>query len=172
MASSNIGIYDHNQFSFRKESRNQKLANAPRKLRRHLPIWADVLILLVIVGAAGAVGYYFTHPSPHRSAAAITTNFAEMVGSGNYLAAASDVNPADRTTALRTMRSNDGVPGGDFANVHTTKLASSSVTGTTARVVIQACNDSLACNDLPAVPCVEIAGKWYVSWTQLLQAVG
>jgi hypothetical protein len=172
MANSNIGIYDNNQFAYRKESRNQQLANAPRKLRRHLPLWADILIVLVIVAALGAGGYYFTHPSPHRSAPAIATNFVEMVGSGNYLAAASDVDPADRSTALTTMRQQGGVPGGDFAGVHSTKLGSSSVTGTTASVVIQACNDSLACNDLPAVPAVEVGGKWYVSWSQLVREVG
>jgi cytoskeletal protein RodZ len=172
MANSNIGIYDNNQFAYRKESRTEQLANAPRKMRRHLPLWLDILIILVIIGGLGAGGYFLTHPSPHHSSTAIATNFAEMVGSSNYLAAANDVDPADRATALSTMRSQGGVPGGAFADVHSTKLASSSVTGTTGSVVIQSCNVSLACNDLPALPTVEIAGKWYVSWSQLIQSLG
>lgn len=166
---SNIGVYDNNQFTYRKPSRHQTMVNAPRKLKRRLPIWLIVLILLVIVGAASAVGYKFTHPSPHHSAAAVASNFVHDLGIGNYEAASTDIDPSDSAKALAVLESMKGVPGGDFAAPGATKLGSSTVTGQTATVVIQACNSDLACNALPTVPCIEIKGLWYVSWLPLLE---
>lgn len=171
-AMSNIGVYDDNQFTYRKASRHQTMINAPRKLKRRLPLWFDVLIVVLIVGAASAVGYVLTHPSPHRSAVAVANNFVHDIGSGNYKAAALDIDPTDSAKALTVFESSKGVPGGAFAGIGATKLGTSNVTGQTASVVIQACNSSLACNNLPAVPCIEISGLWYVSWIPLLESVG
>ncbi len=167
---SNIGVFDDNQFTHRKPSRHQTMVNAPRKLKRRLPLWFDVLIVVVLVGAASAVGYVLTHPSPHRSAIAVANDFVHQVGTGNYKQAAADIDPADSAKALAVLKSMKGVPGGAFAGVGATKIGTSSVTGQTASVVIQACNASLACNNLPAVPCIEIKGLWYVSWIPLLES--
>ena len=165
-----IGVYDDNQYTFRKASRHETMTTAERKLKRHLPIWFNVLIVLVLVGAASAVGYVLTHPSPHRSATSIANDFVHQIGTGNYKSAATDIDPADATRALAVLDSMNGLPGGTYAGTGATKLATSSVTGQTASVVIQACNASLACNDLPAVPCIEIKGLWYVSWIPLIQS--
>jgi hypothetical protein len=166
------GVYDDNQFAYRKASRHETMTTASRKLKRRLPLWFDVLIVLVLVGALSAVGFVLTHPSPHRSATAIATDFVHQVGTGNYKAAASDIDPSDSAKALEVLDSTNGMPGGTFAGTGATKLATSSVTGDTASVVIQACNSSLACNDLPPVPCIKIKGLWYVSWIPLLQSAG
>jgi hypothetical protein len=166
---SNTGVYDNNQFTYRKPTRHQTMVNAPRKLKRRLPLWVDVLIVLALVGVAGGVGYKFTHPSPHHSAAAIATDFVHQIGTGDYQVAALDVDPVDSAKALAVLESTKGVPGGDFAASGATKLGSSTVTGQTASVVVQACNASLACNDLAPIPCVEIDGLWYVSWVPLLE---
>lgn len=166
----NVSVYEDNQFTYRKPSRAETLAGSPRKLRRHLPLWLDALIVLVVVGAAGAVGYKFTHPSPHHSAQAISSDFVLDVSAGNYTAAASDVDPGDRAEALKTMRADSGVPGGQFVGAHSLTLASQTVTGSTATVLLKACNSELACNSLPPMPCVEVKGQWYVSWFPLLQA--
>jgi hypothetical protein len=168
--SSSISTFNDNQFAYRRATRNEVIASSPRKLKRHMPLWLDAIIVLALLGGAGYVGYVLTHPSPHRSATAIATNFVEQIGSGNLSAAAADVDPADQVSALSTLRSNGGMPGGEFADTHSTKPGSTNVTGTTATVVISACNSSLACNDLPPVPCVEVGGKWYVSWRPLLQS--
>ena len=164
------GVYDDNQFAYHKASRHETMTTAPRKMKRHLPIWFDVLILIVLVGAASAVGYVLTHPSPHRSATAIATDFVHQVGSGNYAAAAKDIDPSDSAKALQVLDSTNGMPGGAYAGTGATKPGTSTVTGDTGSVVIQACNASLACNDLPAVPTIEIKGLWYVSWIPLIQS--
>jgi len=169
MASS-TSTFNDNQFTYRKASRHEVLSTAPRKLKRHLPLWLEALIVVAILGAAGYVGFVLTHPSPHRSATAIATNFVQQIGSDNFEAAAADVDPADQAGALRTLRSSAGMPGGEFAGTHTTQAGSTDQTGTTASVVVKACNSSLACNDLPPVPCVEIGGRWYVSWGPLLKS--
>jgi hypothetical protein len=170
---SNIGVYDNNQFAYRKASRNQAMAAAPRKLKRRLPIWMDILIILIVIGAASAAGFVLTHPSPHRSAVAVASNFVHQMGTADYKMAAADIDPADSARALSVLDSMNGLPGGAFADVQgATKLGTSNVTGQTATVVIQACNASLACNDLPTIPCVEINGKWYVSWIALIESTG
>ena len=166
-----ISAYDDNQFAYRKPTRHQTMVGAERRMKRHLPLWLDILIILIVVGGASAAGWILSHPSAHRSPGTIATDFAVQVGGGDYTAAASDVDPADQAVALKTMRSDAGVPGGVLAGTHSTKLGSQSVSGTTASVVVQACNDSLACNNLPAIPCIEINGKWYVAWTPLLQSL-
>jgi cytoskeletal protein RodZ len=166
-----ISTYDDNQFAYRKPTRNNAMLNADRKLKRRLPLWLYVMIILVVVGGVGATGWILAHPSAHRSPATIATDFAVQVGGGNYAAAASDVDPADQATALATLKSDSGVPGGVLAGVQTTQLGSSTTSGTTAEVVVKACNLSLACNPLPAIPCIEIKGKWYVAWTPLLQSL-
>jgi hypothetical protein len=164
-------IYNDNQFSFHKQTRHEKLTSGQGRRRRgHLPLWMDILIILVIVAVAGTVGFILTHPSPHRSADGIATDFAHQVGSGNYLNASKDVDPSEQASALSEMRSKGGLPSGDFAGVHTTQLDSSNVTGTTASVVLKSCNSSLACNPLPAIPCEEIGGKWYVDWGLLIDS--
>ena len=81
-AMSNIGVYDNNQFTYRKPSRHQSMVSAQRKMKRRLPIWFDVLIVVLLVGAASAVGYVLTHPSPHRSATAVANSFVHDVGAG------------------------------------------------------------------------------------------
>jgi hypothetical protein len=164
------GVYDDNQFAYRKASRHETITTAQRKLKRRLPLWFDVLIVIVLVGAASAVGYVLTHPSPHRSADAVATDFVHEIGSGNYHAAAKDIDPSDSAKALEVLESTNGLPGGTFAGTGATKGATSAVTGDTASVIIQACNSSLACNNLPAVPCIEIKGLWYVSWIPLIQS--
>jgi hypothetical protein len=144
-------VYDNNQFSYRKTSRNQTMSNAPRKMRRHLPLWLEALLVLALIAGLGTGGYILTHPSPHRSAVAIAGDFIQKVSAGNYAGAAADVDPANRAQALTYMEAQNGMPGGVFDGTHSTKLGSSNVTGTTATVVIQACNSSLACVDLPPV---------------------
>jgi hypothetical protein len=168
---SNIGVYEDNQFTYRKPSRHQKMVSAPRKMKRRLPLWFDVLIALVLIGAASAVGYVLTHPSPHRSAVSVANSFVHDVGTGNYKAAAADIDPSDSAKALTVMDSQKGVPGGDFAGIGATKIGTSTVTGQSGSVVIQACNASLACNNLPAIPCIEVNGLWYVSWIPLLESL-
>jgi hypothetical protein len=163
-------VYDNNQFAYRKTSRNQAISNKPQKMKRHLPLWFEALLILALIAVAGTVGYILTHPSPHRSPVAIATDFIEKVSAGNYVGAASDVDPADRAKALSLMQSQNGVPGGFFTGIHSTKVGSSNVTGDTGSAVIQACNASLACVDLPAVPSVKVDGSWYVSWIPLLQS--
>jgi hypothetical protein len=147
------------------------MVTSERKLRRHLPLWLDVLIILAVVGGAGGAGWVLSHPSAHRSPATIATDFVVQIGSGNYAAAASDVDPADRAPALATLKSDAGVPGGALNGAHATKLGSSTTSGSTASVVVQACNSSLACNNLPVIPCIKIDGAWYVAWTPLLQSL-
>jgi hypothetical protein len=163
-------IYDDNQFAFHKQTRHEQITAGRGRRRGHLPLWIDVLIVLVIVGAVGTVGFILTHPSPHRSAAAIATDFVHQVGSGNYLNASKDIDPSEQASALAALRSPSGVVRGQYAGVHTTQLGSSQVTGTTASVVVKACNSSLACNPLPTIPCEEIGGKWYVDWGLLIDS--
>jgi hypothetical protein len=88
-----ISAYDDNHFAYRKPTRNQTMVTSERKLRRHLPLWLDVLIILAVVGGAGGAGWVLSHPSAHRSPATIATDFVVQIGSGNYAAAASDVDP-------------------------------------------------------------------------------
>jgi cytoskeletal protein RodZ len=166
-----ISAYDDNQFAYRKPTRAQTKLTSERKLRRHLPLWLDALIILILVGGAGAAGWILSHPSAHRSPDTIATDFAVQVGSANYVAAAADVDPADRAAALATLKSDAGVPGGALDGTHSTKLGSSTTSGTTANVVVQSCNTSLACNNLPVIPCIKIDGAWYVAWTPLLQSL-
>ncbi len=166
-----ISAYDDNHFAFRKTTRNQAMVSSDRKLKRRLPLWLYCLIILVIVGGVGGVGWFFTHPSAHRSPATIAADFTVQVGNSNWVAAASDVDPANRATALATLKSDAGVPGGAIDGVQTTKLASSTTSGTTAQVVLQACNSSLACNDMPPIPCIEVDGSWYVAWNPLLESL-
>ncbi len=166
-----ISTYDDNQFAYRKPTRNHTMLHSERKLKRRLPLWLYITIILVVVGGVSATGWILAHPSAHRSPATIVTDFAVQVGSGNYAAAASDVDPADQATALTTLKADAGVPGGILTGVQTTQMGSSTTSGTTAEVVIKACNSSLACNPLPAIPCIEVKGKWYVAWNPLLQAL-
>ena len=164
-------IYDDNQFSFHRQTRHERITGKQAGGRHgHLPLWLDALIIIFVVAVAGAVGFVLTHPSPHRSADAIATDFVHQVGAGNYLNASKDVDPSEQATALSFMRTKGGLPNASFAGVHTTQLDSSSVTGTTASVVLKSCNSSLACNPLPAVPAEEISGKWYVDWGLLIDS--
>jgi hypothetical protein len=164
------GIYESNQFAYRKPTRNQTMAAAPRKVKGHFPIWINIAILIVVVGAAGAVGYKLTHPSVHHSPVAIATDFAQKVSAGQYKAAMADVDPADQAKALSYMEQQSGVSNGAFADVHSTKLSSQQINGTSASVVIQACNQSFACNALPPIPCIQIKGSWYVNWIPFLNS--
>jgi hypothetical protein len=164
-------IYDDNQFAYHKRTRHEQITSGQTRRKGHLPIWLDLIFVVIIVGAAGAVGFVLTHPSPHRSAIAIASNFVEQVGSGNYAAAARDVDPSDQASALSNLNSENGFVGGQFANAHTIQYDSSTVSGTSGSVVLKACNSSLACNPLPPVPCIEIKGSWYVSWVTLLQSL-
>jgi len=169
----NISVTDNNQFTYRKASRNQTLAATPRKLKKRLPLWIDILLILIVIGAAGAVGYYFTHPSVHRAPDAVANNFAQQVGTADYTGASDDVDPADKTAALAALSQPGGQTGGlidgVFGATHSTQIGTSTESGSTASVIIKACNSDLACNDLPAIPCERIAGKWYVDWTLLIQ---
>ena len=79
-----ISAYDDNHFAYRKPTRNQTMVGAERKMKRHLPLWLDVLIILVLVAAAGTVGFVLTHPSAHRSPGTIATDFASP-GRGRQL---------------------------------------------------------------------------------------
>lgn len=106
-----ISAYDDNHFAFRKTTRNQAMVSSDRKLKRRLPLWLYCLIILVIVGGVGGVGWFFTHPSAHRSPATIAADFTVQVGNSNWVAAASDVDPANRATTLATLKSDAGVPG-------------------------------------------------------------
>jgi hypothetical protein len=162
-------FYDDNQFAIHKQTRHEKITTVSRKQRGHLPLWLDAILIIIVVGAAGAVGFVLTHPSPHRSGQAIATDFVQQVGAGNYQKASKDVDPAEQTTALKTLNSQSGVPGGSFAAVHTTQFGSESGSGTSETVVIKACNASLSCNPLPPIPVEEIHGQWYVAWGLLLQ---
>ncbi len=166
-----ISAYDDNQFAYRKPTRIQSKMGAQRKMRRHLPLWLDGLLIVVLVAVASGVGYVLTHPSAHRSPSTIATDFVFQIGSGNYTAADADVDPVDRAAALTTMRTYSGIPGGALAGTHATKVASQIISGTAASVVLQACNGSLACNNLPAIPCVEVDGQWYVAWNLLLRSL-
>jgi len=166
-----ISAYDENHFAYRKPTRNQTMVTSKRKLKRRLPLWLYIGIILVIVGGVGGTGWILAHPSAHRSPATIATDFVVQVGSANYAAAASDVDPADQATALATLKSDGGVPGGALSGVQTTQLGSSTTSGTTAQVIVKGCNSSLSCNPLPEIPCIEIGGKWYVAWTPLLQSL-
>jgi hypothetical protein len=163
-------IYNDNQFAFHKQTRHEQITAGRGHRRGHLPLWIDALIVIVIVGAAGTVAFVLTHPSPHRSADAIATDFVHQVGAGNYLNASKDVDPSDQAAALAALRSPSGAVAGMYAGVHTTQLGSSQVTGTTASVELKACNSSLACDPLPTVPCEEIGGKWYVDWGLLIDS--
>lgn len=164
------GIYESNQFTYRKPTRNQAMTSTPRKVKGHFPIWLNIAIILVVVGAAGAVGYKLTHPSLHHSPVSISTDFAQKLSAGQYQAAMSDVDPADQAKALSYMDKQNGIPNLAFADVHTTKLSSQTINGTSATVVIQACNQSFACNALPPIPCIEIKGAWYVNWIPFLNS--
>ncbi len=166
-----ISAYEDNQFAYRKPTRNHSMMTSERKLKRRLPLWLYITIILVVIGGVGGAGWILAHPSAHRSPATIATDFAVQVGGGNYAAAASDVDPADQATALATLKSDGGVPGGVLAGVQTTQLGSSTTSGTTAEVIVKACNSSFSCNPLPEIPCIEINGKWYVAWTPLLQSL-
>jgi hypothetical protein len=157
--------YDDNPFAFHKQTRHEQITTAKVKRRGHLPLWVDAVIILLIVGAAGAVGYVLTHPSVYRSPDAIAVDFAHQMGSGDYQNASKDVDPKEQASALSLLRSEgQQVLNGDFIGVHTTQVASSQVTGTTASVELKSCNASLACNPLPTIPCEETDGKWYVDW--------
>jgi hypothetical protein len=166
-------FHDENQFAIHRQTRHEKITSkgAGRNRRGHFPLWLDAIFIIIVVGAAAAVGFVLTHPSPHRSAEAIATNFVQQVGAGNYEIASKDVDPAEQATALKTLASQSGVPGGVYAAVHTTQFGSESGSGTSETVVIKACNSSLACNPLPAIPCEEIHGQWYVDWGLLLQTL-
>jgi hypothetical protein len=162
-------VYEDNQFAIHRQTRHEKITTTARKQRGHLPLWLDAIFIIIVVGAAGAIGFVLTHPSPHRSAQAIATDFVQQVGAGNYVKASKDVDPAEQATALKTLNSQSGVPGGEYAAVHTTQFDSESGSGTSETVILKACNASLACNPIPPVPVEEIHGQWYVAWGLLLQ---
>jgi hypothetical protein len=162
-------FYEENQFAIHRQTRHEKITATGRKQRGHLPLWLDAIFIVIVVGAAGAVGFILTHPSPHRSAQAIATNFVQQIGAGNYVNASKDVEPSEQASALSTLKSQSGVPGGDYATVHTTQFDSESGSGTSETVTLKSCNSSLACNPLPPVPVEEIHGQWYVAWGLLLQ---
>jgi hypothetical protein len=173
---SNISVYDNNQFAYRKASRNQTLSAAPRKLKRHLPLWLNIILILIVVAVAGAVGYVLTHPSVHRSPDAVANNFAQQVGNADYIGASYDIDPANKAAALAAMSQPGGELGslvdGVFGTTHSTQIGTSTESGSTASVIVKACNQDLACNELPAIPCTRVNGKWYVDWTLLIQSLG
>jgi hypothetical protein len=163
-------IYDDNQFAIHRQTRHEKITGAKTRRRGHFPLWLDAILILIVVAAAGSIGFVLTHPSPHRSAEGIATDFVHQVGDGDYLNASKDVEPAEQATALAALRSQAGIPNNpSFSEVHTTQFGSETGSGTTAMVIIKSCNSSLACNPLPAIPCQEVDGKWYVAWGLFLQ---
>ena len=136
-----ISAYDDNQFAYRKPTRHQTMVGAERKLKRHLPLWLDILIILVVVGGAGAAGWILSHPSAHRSPGTIATDFAVQVGSGNYAAAASDVDPADQAVALKTMNRTQACRAEPSQAPTPPSSDLRASPARRANVVVQACND-------------------------------
>ncbi len=148
-----------------------KITAASRKHGAHLPLWLDALIIIVC-RRGGAVGYVLTHPSPHRSPDRRSRRTSSIqVGAGNYHGASKDVDPADQATALATMRPTPGSLVGPRRRPTPRSSVRQSGSGTSETVVIKACNASLACNPLPAIPASEIDGQWYVAWSLLLQTL-
>ena len=163
-----ISAYDDNQFAYRKPTRHQTMASAERKMKRRLPLWLDILIIHR-PGRRSAAGWILTHPSAHRSPGTIATDFAVQVGGGNYTAAAqTSTLPTGRRS--KTMRRTQECQAAS-SPAPTPPSWDLDCLRPTASVVVQACNASLACNNLPAIPCIEINGLWYVAWTPLLQSL-
>lgn len=141
----------------------------PTKKKGHLAMPLLVLLILAIVGAASAVGYMLTHPSPQRSADSAALDFYEKLGSSpaNYTAALSDVLPSQRAQAA-SMGSLQEVQSvvQQIGSLNLSVANPGPATGPSKTVVIKGCNETLSCSPVSvSVPTAEMNGKWYVNFT-------
>ncbi|HXW34439.1 MAG TPA: hypothetical protein VEJ87_07655 [Acidimicrobiales bacterium] len=148
----------------------------PTKKKGHLSLPLVVTFIVIVVGIAGAVGYFLTHPSPQRSPDSVALDFYEHLGQqpADYTGALSDVLPQERAQAA-------GMGSLHEVQVVVQQIGTQNLSvynpgppsGTTKTVQIKACNADLSCGPLSvSVPTAEYESKWYVdfnAWDAIAQ---